>query len=54
MTKTRGNQLFLSPGDFKPPLAVYFSGYRPAEGFEGYWMMKNLRCPFLLFSDPLD
>ena len=43
---------FFHPGDFKPPLAVYFSGYRPAEGFEGYWMMKNLRCPFLLFSDP--
>ena len=43
---------FFHPGDFKPPLAVYFSGYRPAEGFEGYWMMKNLQCPFLLFSDP--
>ena len=43
---------FFHPGDFKPPLAVYFAGYRPAEGFEGYWMMKNLGCPFLLFSDP--
>ena len=43
---------FFHPGDFKPPLAIYFSGYRPAEGFEGYWMMKNLGCPFLLFSDP--
>ena len=43
---------FFHPGDFKPPLAVYFSGFRPAEGFEGYWMMKNLGCPFLLFSDP--
>ena len=43
---------FLHPGDFKPPLAVYFAGYRPAEGFEGYFMMKNLGCPFLLFSDP--
>ena len=43
---------FFHPGDFKPPLAVYFAGYRPAEGFEGYFMMKNLGCPFLLFSDP--
>ena len=43
---------FFHPGDFKPPLAIYFAGYRPAEGFEGYWMMKNLGCPFLLFSDP--
>ena len=43
---------FFHPGDFKPPLAVYFSGFRPAEGFEGYGMMKNLGCPFLLFSDP--
>ena len=43
---------FFHPGDFKPPLAVYFAGYRTAEGFEGYYMMKNLGCPFLLFSDP--
>ena len=43
---------FFHPGDFKPPLAVYFSGFRPAEGFEGYFMMKNLGCPFILFSDP--
>ena len=43
---------FFHPGDFKPPLAVYFSGYRPAEGFEGYYMMKTLGCPFILFSDP--
>ena len=43
---------FFHPGDFNPPLAVYFSGYRPAEGFEGYYMMKTLGCPFILFSDP--
>ena len=43
---------FFHPGDFKPPLAVYFAGYRPAEGFEGYFIMKNLGCPFILFSDP--
>ena len=33
-------------------MAVYFAGFRPAEGFEGYFMMKNLGCPFILFSDP--
>ena len=43
---------FFYPGDFRPPLVVYFSGYRMAEGFEGYFMIKNLGCPFLLFSDP--
>ena len=43
---------FFHPGDFKPPLAGYFSGFRPAVGFEGYFMMKNLGCPFILFSDP--
>ena len=43
---------FFHPGDFKPPLAIYFAGYRPAEGFEGYFMMKTLGCPFILFSDP--
>lgn len=43
---------FFYPGDFKPPLNVYFSGYRRAEGFEGFGMMKSLGSPFLLFQDP--
>lgn len=43
---------YFHPGDMKPPLNVYFSGYRPAEGFEGYWMMKKLGAPFLLITDP--
>ena len=43
---------FFHPGDFKPPLSVYFAGFRPAEGFEGYWMMRSMGTPFLLFSDP--
>ena len=33
---------YFHPGDLKPPLNVYFSGYRPAEGFEGFSMMKNM------------
>ncbi|HEC2158947.1 accessory Sec system protein Asp2 [Staphylococcus delphini] len=43
---------YFNPGDLKPPLNVYFSGYRSAEGFEGFFMMKNLKAPFLLISDP--
>ncbi|HFR3765867.1 TPA: accessory Sec system protein Asp2 [Streptococcus suis] len=43
---------YFHPGDLKPPLNVYFSGYRPAEGFEGFFMMKSLGAPFLLLSDP--
>ena len=27
---------YFNPGDLKPPLNVYFSGYRPAEGFEAF------------------
>ena len=42
---------FFDPGDLKPPLAVYFSGYKTMEGFEGYRMMRRMGCPFLLVSD---
>lgn len=43
---------FFHPRDFKPPLCVYFSGFRTAEGFEGYGMMKAMGTPFLLICDP--
>ncbi|MGT2934217.1 accessory Sec system protein Asp2 [Streptococcus catagoni] len=44
---------YFNPGDMKPPLNVYFSGYRSAEGFEGYWMMANMgNAPFILIGDP--
>lgn len=43
---------YFHPGDLKPPLTVYFSGYRSAEGFEGFYMMKKLGAPFLLITDP--
>ncbi|HEC2146780.1 TPA: accessory Sec system protein Asp2 [Staphylococcus delphini] len=43
---------YFDPGDLKPPLNVYFSGYRTAEGFEGFYMMRKLGAPFLLFADP--
>lgn len=43
---------YFHPGDLKPPLNVYFSGFRPAEGFEGYFMMKAMGSPFILIGDP--
>lgn len=43
---------YFEKGDLKPPLAVYFSGYRTQEGFEGYYMMRKRGCPYILFSDP--
>lgn len=43
---------YFNPGDMKPPMNVYFSGYRPAEGFEGFGIMKSLKSPFMLIGDP--
>lgn len=42
---------YFHPGDFTPPLNVYFSGYHSREGFEGYYFMKSFNKPFLLISD---
>lgn len=42
---------YFDPGDLKPPLAVYFSGYKTAQGFEGYNMMQKFGCPFLLIAE---
>ncbi|MDK7303543.1 MULTISPECIES: accessory Sec system protein Asp2 [Aerococcus] len=42
---------YYNPGNLKPPLNVYFSGYRTAEGFEGFPMMKNMDHPFILIND---
>ena len=42
---------YFDPGDMKPPLNVYFSGYKTQEGFEGYNMMRKMGCPFLLISE---
>lgn len=43
---------YFDPGDLKPPLCVYFAGYKTLQGFEGYYMMKGLGCPFLLVAEP--
>ncbi|MCR4611977.1 MAG: accessory Sec system protein Asp2 [Lachnospiraceae bacterium] len=42
---------YFDPGDMKPPLNVYFSGYKTKEGFEGYFLMRNMNAPFLLVSE---
>lgn len=44
---------YFNCGDLKPPLAIYFSGYRSAEGFEGRRMMSSMGGgPFMLIADP--
>lgn len=43
---------YFDPGDLKPPLNVYFSGYKTLQGFEGYYMMRKMGCPFLLIAEP--
>lgn len=42
---------YFDPGDRKPPLNVYFSGYKTLEGFEGYNMMRKMGAPFLLIAE---
>ena len=43
--------MYFDPGVLKPPLNVYFSGYKTQEGFEGYYMMRKFGAPFLLISE---
>jgi accessory secretory protein Asp2 len=43
---------YFNPGDMKPPLSVYFSGFRTAEGFEGRGMMSKMESPYILIADP--
>ena len=43
---------YFDPGDRKPPLNVYFSGYKTRQGFEGYYMMRKMGSPFLLLAEP--
>lgn len=42
---------YFDPGNLKPPLNVYFSGYKTKEGFEGYYMMREREHPFLLIAE---
>lgn len=44
---------YFNCGDLKPPLTIYFSGYRSAEGFEGRRMLSSMGGgPFMLIADP--
>ena len=43
---------YFDPGDEKAPLIVFFSGYKTAQGFEGYHMIQSTGCPFLLLAEP--
>lgn len=43
---------YFDPGDRKPPLNVFFSGYKKRQGFEGYNIMRKMGCPFLLIGEP--
>lgn len=42
---------YFDPGNLKPPLNVYFSGYKTQEGFEGYNMLRRMGHPFLLIAE---
>lgn len=42
---------YFDPGDRKPPLNVFFSGWKTKQGFEGYQMMRRMKSPFLLISE---
>lgn len=43
---------YYNPGDRKPPLNVFFSGYKTRQGFEGYYMMERMGAPYLLVAEP--
>lgn len=43
---------YYNPGDRKPPLNVYFSGYKTRQGFEGYYMMEGMGAPYVLVAEP--
>lgn len=47
----QGVSTYFDAGDMKPPLMVYFSGYHIAEVFEGNFMMRSFRAPYLLITD---
>ncbi len=52
VTKKKEESFFyFDPMDMKPPLCVYFSGYKTQEGFEGYNMMRSFQSPYLLISE---
>lgn len=43
---------YFNPMDRKPPLNVYFSGYKTKQGFEGQFLMNKMGSPYLLVAEP--
>lgn len=43
---------YFNPGDMKPPLNVYFAGFRTKQGFEAFSSFHHYGAPFLLLADP--
>ena len=43
--------MYFDPGDMKPPLCVYFGGWKTMESFEGFNMMRRMGTPFLLITE---
>lgn len=50
---SKGEEVFcyFDPGDLKPPMSVFFSGYKTKQGFEGYNLMRRMGKPFLLVAE---
>ncbi|KRL08208.1 accessory Sec system protein Asp2 [Schleiferilactobacillus perolens] len=48
---SQGVATYFEAGDLKPPLIVYFSGFHGAETFEGNYMMRIFKSPYLLVTD---
>ena len=42
---------YFDPMDMKPPLNIYFSGYKTMEGYEGTHMFERMDSPYLLISE---
>lgn len=47
----QGVATYFDAGDMKPPLIVYFSGFKLGETFEGNFLMRSFHAPFLLITD---
>ncbi|MCI2172284.1 accessory Sec system protein Asp2 [Schleiferilactobacillus perolens] len=47
----QGVATYFEAGDLKPPLIVYFSGFHSAETFEGNYMVRSFKSPYLLITD---
>lgn len=42
---------YFDPGDMKPPLNIFYSGFKTKQGFEGYNMLRRLGAPFVMIAE---